>query len=117
MGNRTMANPSQVADSSAVGNILPLHGSFLRHLHAENKAPSTRVTPATAIDQFADFLDRERHADRRGCDTREHVDHFLVGLQERGMRPATVSKRYRSIQQTSDDSPPTARSADHRWRP
>ena len=31
--------------------------------------------------------------------SREHVEHFLVSLQERGMRPATVSQRYRSLQQ------------------
>jgi len=95
-----MANaPSQAPDSSAVGDIVPLRNSFLRHLHAENKAPSTRVTYAKAIDQFADFLAEQGMPGYAAAITREHIEHFLVGLQERGMRPATVSQRYRSLQQ------------------
>jgi hypothetical protein len=40
----------QAPDSSARGNIAPLRDSFLRHLHAENRSPSTRTTYAKAID-------------------------------------------------------------------
>lgn len=95
-----MANaPSQAPDISAVGDIVPLRDSFLRHLHAENKAPSTRVTYAKAIDQFADFLAEQGMPQTAAGIHREHIEHFLVALQERGMRPATVSQRYRSLQQ------------------
>jgi site-specific recombinase XerD len=90
---------SQALDSSAVVGIAPLRASFLRHLHAENKAPSTRTTYAKAIDQFAAFLDASGMPTDPAAIRREHVEHFLVGMQERGMRPATVSQRYRSLQQ------------------
>lgn len=84
-----MANaPSQAPDISAVGDIVPLRDSFLRHLHAENKAPSTRVTYAKAIDQFADFLAEQGMPQTAAGIHREHIEHFLVALQERGMRPA-----------------------------
>lgn len=90
---------AQAPDSSAVGDIVPLRDSFLRHLHAENKAPSTRVTYAKAIDQFAAFLGAQGMPTSVGAIHREHIEHFLVDLQGRGMRPATVSQRYRSLQQ------------------
>ena len=86
-------------DSSASCGIAPLRGSFLRHLHAENRSPSTRSTYAKAIDQLDDFLASSGMPTEVAALTREHVEHFLVSLQERGMRPATVSQRYRSLQQ------------------
>ena len=71
----------------------------MRHLHAENRSPSTRVTYAKAVDQFDAFLGASGMPTDVGDISREHVEHFLVSLQERGMRPATVSQRYRSLQQ------------------
>lgn len=92
-------SPVPVADSSAPGNIAPLRASFLRHLHAENRSPSTRTTYAKAIDQLDGFLLATGMPSDVADLTREHIEHFLVSLQERGMRPATVSQRYRSLQQ------------------
>lgn len=92
-------SPAPVADSSAPGNIAPLRASFLRHLHAENRSPSTRVTYAKAVDQLDAFLKAAGMPINVADISREHIEHFLVGLQERGMRPATVSQRYRSLQQ------------------
>jgi hypothetical protein len=43
--SRTLA-----ADSTDLGAIGNLRDSFVRHLHAENKAPSTRVTYASRLD-------------------------------------------------------------------
>jgi len=91
--------PVSIADSSAVGNIPPLRASFLRHLHAENRTPSTRTTYAKAIDQLAAFLAASGMPLDVADLAREHIEHFLVSLHERGLRPATVSQRHRSLQQ------------------
>jgi len=71
--------------------------AFERHLRAENKAPATITTYRKACDQLGAFLDAH------GMPTiatlrREHVEAYLVDLQERA-RPATVAQRYRSLQQ------------------
>ena len=98
-----MARPVPVKESSAGGNIAPLRASFLRHLHAEKRSPSTRVTYVKAIDQLDAFLDASGMPTAVADNSREHVEHFLVSLQERGMRPATVSQRYRSLQRFFPD--------------
>ncbi|MFN2483954.1 MAG: hypothetical protein ABR509_03335 [Candidatus Limnocylindria bacterium] len=49
-------SPVPRADYTASGEIAPLRASFLRHLHAENRSPSTRTTYAKAIDQLDAFL-------------------------------------------------------------
>ena len=92
-------SPVLVADSSAIGDVAPLCASFLRHLHAENRTPATRTTYAKAIDQLATFLAVSGMPSQVEAIRREHIEHFLVALHERGMRPATVSQRYRSLQQ------------------
>lgn len=91
--------PSQSPDSSATGNVAPLATSFDRHLHAENRAPATRLTYAKAVNQFGAYLAAGGGA-RDVADLRaKHIEGFLVALQERGMAPATVAQRYRSLQQ------------------
>ena len=72
--------------------------AFERHLRAENKAPSTITTYRKACDQLAAFLDARGMPGLTGL-RREHIEAFLVDLQERGARPATVAQRYRSLQQ------------------
>jgi site-specific recombinase XerD len=72
---------------------------FNRHLRAENKAPSTITTYGKAVDQLADFLEASGMPVDVGNIRREHVEAFLVAMQERGARPATVSQRFRSLQQ------------------
>ncbi len=47
--------PLPDVDSSAATIVGPLRDSFLRHLAAENRSPSTRVTYAAAIDLLAAF--------------------------------------------------------------
>ena len=71
--------------------------AFERHLRAENKAPSTITTYRKACDQLAAFLDA-RGMPPLASLRREHVEAFLVDLQERA-RPATVAQRFRSLQQ------------------
>jgi site-specific recombinase XerD len=87
------------ADSTATGDIGTNQAAFNRHLRAENKSPSTVETYGKAIGQFAAFAAAQGMPVNVAAIRREHVETFLVDLQERGMRPATVSQRYRSLQQ------------------
>jgi site-specific recombinase XerD len=90
--------PVSVADSteSDIGANL---ASFARHLRAENKAPSTITTYAKAIVQLEAFLARTGMPTTVARIRREHVEAFLISLQEAERRPATVSQRFRSLQQ------------------
>src|SRR3990172_12924660 len=85
--------------SSPAAEISPNLASFERHLRAENKAPSTIVTYRKAIEQLDDFLALQGMPRSLSSIRREHIEAFLVSLQERGHRPATVSQRFRSLQQ------------------
>lgn len=76
----------------------PLRDSFLRHLAAENRSPSTRITYAAAIDLLASFAAAAGMPELTGL-RREHIEAFLVDLGQRGQRPATLANRYRSLQQ------------------
>jgi len=91
------ARPDSIAEPDVLDNL----ASFTRHLRAENKAPSTIVTYAKAVEQFEAFLaEPRRRRPRRVADVRrEDVETFLVDRQEAGMRPATLSQRFRSLQQ------------------
>lgn len=76
----------------------PLRDSFLRHLAAENRSPSTRITYAAAIDLLAGFTAATGMPNLTEL-RREHIESFLVDLGQRGQRPATLANRYRSLQQ------------------
>lgn len=89
----------QAADSSAPPDIGANLASFGRHLRAENKAPSTITTYAKAVEQLDAFLAAVGMPRAVAHVHREHIEAFLVALQEKGARPATVSQRYRSLQQ------------------
>ena len=72
--------------------------SFTGHPRAENKAPSAIVNYAKAVELF--LADGRRRRQRRVADgRREDVEAFLVERQDAGMRPATLSQRFRSLQQ------------------
>jgi site-specific recombinase XerD len=89
----------QAADSTALASIGPLRDSFLRHLAAENKSPSTLLTYGKAVEQFGEFVTRSGMPGEVGSLTREHVEAFLIDLQGQGWKPASVANRYRSLQQ------------------
>ncbi len=74
-------------------------GSFTRHLRAENLAPSTVATYVKALNQLHTFLAGKGMPTDVAAVRREHLEAFLVGLQDSGHRPATVANRYRSLQQ------------------
>ena len=90
--------PLPEADSTARAVVGPLRDSFLRHLAAENRSPSTRVTYAAAIDLLAAFAGSAGMPELTEL-RREHIEAFLVDLGKRGQRPATLANRYRSLQQ------------------
>ena len=74
-------------------------GSFTRHPRAENLANSTVATYVKALNQLNSFLIQQGMPSDVAAIRREHVEAFLVALQDSGHRPATVANRYRSLQQ------------------
>jgi site-specific recombinase XerD len=96
---RTAAD--MVADPPTAVNLTVAQAreSFTRHLRAGNKAPRTVQTYLDALDHFDRFLaDRSLPRDV-GLIRREHIEAFLVALQEKGRAAASVANRYRSLQQ------------------
>jgi site-specific recombinase XerD len=73
--------------------------SFNRHLQAGNRAPLTIVTYSKAVLGLANFLEDTGMPRTAAAIRREHVESYLVALQQRGHRPATVAQRFRSLQQ------------------
>ena len=87
--------PIPEVDSSAATIVGPLRDSFLRHLAAENRSPSTRITYAAAIDLLATFTAAAGMPELIEL-RREHIEAFLVDLGERGQRPATLATAQRA---------------------
>ncbi len=92
-----MSKPLTVHDTSPA--LAADLSSFKRHLRAENKAPSTLLTYGKAVEALALFLAASGMPTDASAVRREHIEHFLVGLQESGKRPATIAQRFRSLQQ------------------
>jgi site-specific recombinase XerD len=87
---------------ASVNFTLPLLAdlaSFKRHLRAENKAPLTVHTYGKAVEGLASFLATTGMPSDAASIRREHVESYLVDLQDRGSKPATVAQRFRSLQQ------------------
>ena len=76
-------SPIQAPHSSEVAANL---ASFGRHLRAENKAPSTITTYSKAVVQLDAFLARTGMPQSVAGIRREHIEAFLVDLQEHGAR-------------------------------
>jgi site-specific recombinase XerD len=87
---RSRAPSNSIADSDVLANL----ASFTRHLRAENKAPSTIITYAKAVEQLGAFLaEPRRRRPRRVADIRrEDVEAFLV---ERSDAHARAERRLR----------------------
>lgn len=71
--------------------------SFRRHLRAANKAERTITGYLDAVTRFGQYLadvgmPRDVTAIRR-----EHVESWIVAMQDAGHRPASVANRYRSL--------------------
>jgi site-specific recombinase XerD len=92
---RGRARPDSTTEPDIPANL----ASFSRHLRAENKAPSTIVTYAKAVNQLDAFLERDRRPRAVVDLRREDIEAFLLGLQDAARQPATVAQRFRSLQQ------------------
>jgi site-specific recombinase XerD len=85
--------------STDVGELTTYRRSFERSLRAANKSPRTVETYLDALDQLCAFLtDRGMPTTAAGV-TREHIEAYLVELLDLGRAPATVSNRFRALQQ------------------
>ena len=74
---RSRARVDSTAEPDDSANL----AAFGRHLRAENKAPSTIVTYAKAVNQLDAFLERD-HRPRAVAELRrEDVESFLLGLR------------------------------------
>lgn len=78
--------------------LTSLRASFQLHLRAENKSPKAIETYSDALDLLISFLERTGMPRDIGSLRREHIEAFLVSLQEAGRSPATVNNRYRGLQ-------------------
>lgn len=92
----TTEAPSTIPQSGL--DLASLRASFQLHLRAENKSAKTIETYSDALDQLTAFVERAGMPRGIGALRREHVEAFLVSLQESGRSPATVNNRYRSLQ-------------------
>jgi site-specific recombinase XerD len=98
---RTSRTSRIVAEDPAPSTGLTIDGaisSYHLSLRAGNKSPATIKTYLAALAQFSRFLAERGMPRTLRAIRREHVETFIVSLQEAGQRPATVSVAYRSLQ-------------------
>jgi site-specific recombinase XerD len=72
--------------------------SYQLSLRAANRSPATMKTYLRALNDFARFLEAHRMPQTIRSIGREHIEEYVVSLQDVGQRPATVSIAYRSLQ-------------------
>src|SRR5574340_142134 len=72
--------------------------SYRLSLRAGNKSPATIKTYLAALASFSRFLAERGMPRVLRAIRREHIEAFIVSLQDAGQRPATVSVAYRSLQ-------------------
>jgi site-specific recombinase XerD len=77
--------------------IASARASFERHLKAANKAPRTIGGYLEAVALLDRFLAEQGMP--RGVATvrREHIESFIIHMQERGFRPSSIANRFRSL--------------------
>jgi site-specific recombinase XerD len=73
--------------------------SFERALRAENKAPSTIVSYTNAVRRLDAFLVDAGMPRMVEAIRREHVESYLIDMEQRGMKPTTRAHAFRSLQQ------------------
>ena len=79
-------------------SIEDLLDSWARSLRARNRSPRTVQSYRESAQQLIDYLRRAGMPTTATRVTREHVESFLVDLQDR-VKPSSVAVRYRSLQQ------------------
>lgn len=98
--------PSRAVDAPALDDLRELLPDWRRHLRAANKAPSTINSYLGVGEEFVGFLIAQGMPTAASAITREHIEHYLVHLQERPnlrngkpLSAAHIAKHYRSLQQ------------------
>lgn len=97
----TSADPAILPDGGVAANGLTTDAagdSYRRHLRAGNKSPNTIKTYLVALADFNRYLKAQGMPTLLRGIRREHVESYVVALQESGKRPATVSLAFRSLQ-------------------
>jgi site-specific recombinase XerD len=84
-----------VNDYDTFQRLIP---SFERNFRAINRAPKTIATYLEALRQFAGFVQGSGMPNYPALTTREHIEHFIVHLQDRGLSSATINNRSRGLQ-------------------
>ena len=86
------------APSVAVDDLSALLPDWQRHLRALNRAPSTISSYQTVGRAFVAYLTAKGMPTRAGAVKREHIEHYLADLAERGSA-SNAAKHFRSLQQ------------------
>ena len=100
MADTTSSRPI-VPDQSEIANDLQIEAaipSYGRHLRAANRSPATIKTYLSALDGLHRYLQAQGMPTGLRAVRREHLEAYLVSLQDAGKKPATVSLAYRSLQ-------------------
>lgn len=94
------------SEPAALDDLRELLPDWQRHLRAANKAPSTIASYLRVAEQFLGFLVEQGMPTAAASIAREHIEHYLVHLQDRPnkrtgkpLSAAEVAKQYRSLQQ------------------
>jgi site-specific recombinase XerD len=96
---RSSSDPQTTTVRPSPGSLRSLVDSWGRSLRAQRRSPATRKSYATAADQFLGFLEEAGMPTAATSVRREHVEAFLVALEERGASASTMATRYRALQQ------------------
>ncbi len=91
---RTSRTTRIVPEDRAVATGLTIDAaidSYRLSLRAGNKSTATIKTYLAALAQFSRFLAEQGMPRTLRAIRREHVESFIVALQDAGQRPATVS--------------------------
>jgi site-specific recombinase XerD len=84
------------AATPALPAVLP---SFERSLRAARRSPRTIDNYVSTARAFISWLDSAGHPVEVGLIRREHVELWLLALEDRGNTPSTMASRYRCLQQ------------------
>lgn len=93
-----MPRTSTEARSLASGpTIASTRDYWTLHLRSEGKSESTLRTYLNALARLNDFLTQRGMPTELRAIRREHLEAWVVDMQERGLQPATTSIRFRAI--------------------
>lgn len=93
--HRIVPDPSGMANGLQIDAAIP---SYARHLRAANRSPRTIKTYLNALEGFRRYLAAQGMPTGLRAIRREHLEAYLVALQDGWKKPATISLAYRSLQ-------------------